>query len=239
MLRYIVIIFLFVGLFQWENSLPVQAATEAFPLTSPPALSAQLILKPMNGTVETADLIAAAEIIKTRLSQLELEGSYNVEVEDGELRLTLSEGQDLPYIAAIVTSMGHIEFIDGGTESPPLGEQIETGTETNLNQGIYQSLFTSSQIIEFVPPTSGDIFFQLLLNDKSAAVFANFVKVKPNNIICMVMDKEVINCSSMYYWSPDTLEIVPNLSGNSAITMNDLAVFIHSGPLPIHLEIVE
>jgi hypothetical protein len=53
----------------------------------------------------------------------------------------------------------------------------------------------------------------------------------------MVMDGELLNCSSMYYWSKNTLEIVPNLSGDSNVTMSNLALFIKSGALPLPLQL--
>ncbi len=236
MSKYIISLIILIGVLQLGYTLPVQAAT---PTTSTNALSAQLTLKPRQEEATATDLAETAKIIEIRLEKLELQGSYQVNTSNGEIQITLSESQDMPYIATIVTSLGHIEFVDGGAELPPLGETIQTGSTTDLEQGFYQHLFTSSQINTFLPPVSGDIFYQLMLNHTASTNMSKFVATKPDNYICMVLDKQVLNCSSMYYWSPDTLEILPNLSSNSTITLNDLAVFIHSGPLPMALEIVE
>jgi hypothetical protein len=51
----------------------------------------------------------------------------------------------------------------------------------------------------------------------------------------MVIDQQVINCSSMYHLTDNTLDILPSLGSGNAISLNDLAVFVESGPLPMPL----
>jgi hypothetical protein len=54
----------------------------------------------------------------------------------------------------------------------------------------------------------------------------------------MVLDAQVINCSAMYHQTDNTLEILPELSSNSAISMTDLALFLYSGPLSTRLKVL-
>jgi preprotein translocase subunit SecD len=204
------------------------ASTELVPASSSTALTAQLILKPAVDTEETV-LSKAAHVIKERLTQTNLDGTFVVSVVSGHIQVDLSEGKDAPYIKNLITKVGQIEFVDGGNDSPPLNEITESGN--------YAALFASDDVTQFELPADGDIFYQLTLNPESHPT--TFSQEKPNNYICMAMDGKIANCSSMYYWTSNRLQILPNLSGGSGLTMNTLMIFINSGPLPIPLEIVD
>ena len=54
----------------------------------------------------------------------------------------------------------------------------------------------------------------------------------------MVMDEQVINCSTLYHQNGANLEILPELSSGSAISMTDLALFLHSGPSSTRLKVL-
>jgi preprotein translocase subunit SecD len=135
--------------------------------------------------------------------------------------------------------VGEIEFIDGGAVSPPVGREIKTGPQASPAQNIYQVLFTGQDVEEALPPdsTGGQIFYRLTLNATGAERFEDFVATRSGNYVCMVMDKQVINCSAMYHWRNNTLDILPNLGGGTVISLADLAVFLESGPLPLPLKV--
>jgi hypothetical protein len=54
----------------------------------------------------------------------------------------------------------------------------------------------------------------------------------------MVMDEQVLNCSTMYHQNGSTLEILPELTSSTALNMTDLTVFLYSGPLSTRLKVV-
>ena len=191
---------------------------------------------PSNQEVE---LIEARPIIARRLDKLGIDGPYNLAIRNGQLEVTLPQGQNLPYIASVVTSIGEIVFINGGKESPPVGEQVSLGLRSDSRHS-YPILFTSREVQEIAPPdpATGQIFYRLNLEPAAAARFASFVAANPNAYVCMVLDEQVINCSAMYHQSGTSIEILPQLSGGSAISMDDLAVFLYSGPLSTRLKIL-
>lgn len=206
------------------------------------ALETKLILEP--DMVITADqqvqLIAARPVIARRLDRLQLQGPYRVVIRDGQLEVTLPKGKNTPYLTAMITSSGEITFIDGGTGSPPVGETVQLGIRTNSADQMYHILFTSREVQEIVPPDSGEgeVFYQLKLQPATADRFADFTRNSPNSYVCMVLDERVINCSLMYHQNGDTLEILPELSSDAGINMDDLAVFLYSGPLSTRLKVV-
>jgi hypothetical protein len=53
----------------------------------------------------------------------------------------------------------------------------------------------------------------------------------------MVMDGEVLNCSVMYHWTDNTIEILPGLSSGTTFSLNDLSIFLSSGPLPVAVRV--
>lgn len=206
------------------------------------ALETKLMLEP--DMVITADqqvqLIAARPVIARRLDRLQLQGPYRVVISDGQLEITLPKGKDTPYITAMLTSVGEITFIDGGTSSPPVGESIQVGIRARAGDPVYHILFTSREVQEIVPPdtANGEVFYQLKLHPAAADRFTNFNQNGPNSYVCMVLDEQVINCSLMYHQSGNTIEILPELSSDAGINMDDLAIFLYSGPLSTRLRIV-
>ena len=63
-----------------------------------------------------------------------------------------------------------------------------------------------------------------------------FVETEPGGYICMVMDGQVLNCSVMYHFAGNSIEILPGLSSGTGISLADLAIFLESGPLPVPIE---
>ena len=187
-------------------------------------------------------LLDAQTVIERRLDKLSLTGTYQVAVEDGQLEVSLSKNENLPYLANIVTTIGQIEFIDGGTASPPLGRRIKVGPQADPAHDIYQALFTGDDVENIIPPdpAAGQIFYSLVLKPAAVTQFDRFIQTNSNSnpYVCVVVDERVVNCSTMYHWSHNTLEILPNLSGGTMIGISDLVVFTESGILPVPLKIV-
>ncbi len=186
---------------------------------------------PANQEVE---LIAARPVIARRLDKLDLDGPYNLAIRNGQLVVTLPKDKNTPYVAAVITSVGEIVFVDGGTQDPPLDQKIQVGSRS------HQILFTSREVTEIVLPdsTDGQIFYRLTLTPAAAGRLENFVENHAQSFICMVLDEQVLNCSTMYHQNGSTLEILPEFSSNTAISMTDLAVFLYSGPLSTRLKVV-
>ncbi len=189
---------------------------------------------------QEVELIAARPVIARRLDKLELDGPYSVVIRNGQLEVTLPKDKNTPYIAAVITSVGEIVFIDGGTDSPPVGEKVNVGVRAKPDDKAHQILFTSREVTEIVPPdaATGQIFYQFTLEPTAADRLANFGAAHANSYICMVMDEQILNCSSMYHQSGHTLEILPELSSGTTVSMTDLVVFLYSGPLSTRLKIV-
>jgi preprotein translocase subunit SecD len=203
---------------------------------------AKLILVPdtvIPGNQEV-ELVAARPVIARRLDKLGLDGPYNIAIRHGQLEVTLPKDRNTPYLAAVITSVGEIVFIDGGPDSPPVGEKVNIGVRAKPDDKVHQILFTSREVTEIIPPdaATGQIFYQLVLEPTAADRLANFSSTHPNSYLCMVMDEQILNCSSMYHQSGQTLEILPELSSGTTMSMTDLAVFLSSGPLSIRLKVV-
>jgi hypothetical protein len=195
---------------------------------------------PFTTTTQEAYLLDAQHVVARRLDQLNLTGYYGVIVQHDQLEVTLPRNDNTPYILGIITYVGEVEFIDGGTGSPPIGQQVETGPQTIPAQGIYRTLFSGREIATIVPPdsTGGEIFYQIILQP-AVAERLNFIDAPSRAAyMCLAIDKQVINCSRMYHWSNNTVEILPNLSSGTDISLADLAIFLNSGPLPMSLEVV-
>ncbi|MCK6626405.1 MAG: hypothetical protein L6R45_14660 [Anaerolineae bacterium] len=182
---------------------------------------------------QEVELIAARPVIAKRLDKLVLAGPYNLVIHNGQLEVTLPQGRNVPYIASVITSKGEITFINGGQDSPPVGETITPGAT-------YSILFTSHEVQEITPPDSanGQIFFQLKLEPATAARLADFIATHPGAYICMVLDEQVVNCSAMYQQTQANLEILPELSSDGPINMDDLEIFLYSGPLSTRLKVI-
>ncbi|NJN95975.1 MAG: hypothetical protein HC875_18630 [Anaerolineales bacterium] len=188
---------------------------------------------------QEVELIAARPVIAKRLDKLALNGPYNLVIRNNYLEVTLPQGRNVPYIASVITSIGEITFINGGQESPPVGETITLGVPSEAHK-TYSILFTSREVQTIAPPdsASGQIFFQLTLAPDAAARLADFIATHPGAYICMVLDAQVVNCSTMYQQSEASLEILPELSSDGPINMDDLEVFLYSGPLSTRLKVL-
>ena len=200
--------------------------------------SDQVILHLPPGTDQEINLAAAERVVARRLDELDLSGSYRLVSQAGQLAVTLPNSQQTPYILNLITHVGRIEFIDGG-QNPPLGRPAQTGAPANPAQGVYAVLFTGQEVEEVVPPDSspGQIFYRLRLNPTAAQRLAQFVEMGSSRYICMVMDGQVINCSSMYHVDGNTLDILPNLASGAPVSLAELAIFLESGPLPVSLAV--
>lgn len=182
-------------------------------------------------------LIEARPVIARRLDRLGLNGPYNLAIRYGQLEVTLPKNQNISYIASVITSLGEITFIDGGSESPPLGNSIETAWADSRRP---QILFTSREVTDIALPdsASGQIFYRLTLQSPAAARLAAFTATHPHSFLCMALDNQVINCSTMYHLTDNKLEILPELSSSTAANMSDLSVFLYSGPLATRLKVL-
>ncbi len=204
-------------------------------------LGAELILRLQiehSSIFGRSDLVSVQEAVAQRLDHLYLAGTYTVNAQDDRLVVALSRSENLPYVASVVSSIGEIAFIDGGTESPPIGQAVQTSTEAEPQENAYRTLFTGQEIESAKLPDSrtGQIFYQLTLQPAAAERLTAFVATEPGGYICMVMDGQVLNCSVMYHQSGNTIEILPGLSSGTGISLADLAIFLESGPLPVPLE---
>jgi preprotein translocase subunit SecD len=208
----------------------------------PPAtLGAELILRPQTADTSIAaqtDLATIQEAVSQRLDHLYLAGTYSVTTQNDRLVVNLSGSENLPYVASVLSSIGKIAFVDGGTEAPPIGQAVQTSTQADPQANVYRILFTGQEIEAAKLPdsTTGQIFYQLTLQPAAAERLATFVEAEPGGYICMVMDGYVLNCSVMYHQAGNSIEILPGLSSGTGISLADLAIFLESGPLPVPLE---
>ncbi len=198
----------------------------------------QVILQPVNVTGQTVDVAATRLVIDRRLQQLNLSGPYRLADQAGQLAITLPATDQTPYVLDLITQVGQVEFIDGG-QTPPLGRQAQTGPQTDLDRDVYGVLFTGQEISDMAPPdaVSGQIFYRLSLSSAAAQRLTRFAEVGTGHYICMVLDKQIINCSGMYHLDGNMLDILPNLASGATVSLNDLTVFLESGPLPAPLKI--
>ena len=176
-------------------------------------------------------MLETRKVVAQRLDQFNAAGSYQLVVQHGQLSLTLPATEQTPYIVDLVSRVGQIEFIDGGATSPPLGRWVR--------QNEYNVLFTTHDVEAVTPPNTetGQIFYRLKLTSAGSQKMGEFVTNQSDHYICIVIDQQVINCSSMYHLTDDTLDILPSLGSGNMINLNDLAVFVKSGPLPISLSV--
>lgn len=239
----LLLLLILIGLPSFVYSSQALADLTVFYPTSGQALGAELILQPeLSPAMTDADLelslLDTHEIIRQRLALLEAQ-PYYITIQDGGLRVTLPDSENMSYISHIIAHVGQIEFIDGGLGVPPLGHRIKTGQQPNAVKGIYQTLFSGPEVHNITPPDlgAGQIFYQLTLTPRAAARFTDFIESESNHYICLVLDQEVISCSKMYHWSANTLEILPNLSSGSLVSMADVALFLKSGPLPVSMRV--
>ncbi len=176
------------------------------------------------------------QVIKQRLEQLNV-SSYHIKEQDNQLEIFLPHAERTPYVINIITHVGQIEFIDGGHKLPSWGEFIKMEPAAYET---YPVLFTGQDISAIIPPNrdSGEIFYQVELQPEAAQRVAHFIYSEAQAYTCLVIDKQIINCSKMYHLAGNTLDILPNLDSSTGLNLNDLAVFFKSGPLPMPLELV-
>ena len=202
-----------------------------------PAVGTELILSPeqnpaLSETTLQLQLLDAEQVIARRLAKLDLPEPYTVTQQDGQLIVTLPEQVNRPYVNSFLAHIGDVQFLAGGTTAPPIGRHL------NLeDKAAYESLFSGQDIEQILAPdaVSGQIFYEIVLKPEAAAQFKDLTGGGAGNHICIAMDHEVISCSAMYAWEDGSLEIMPNLSSNSVVTLADLAIFVDSGPLPLPL----
>lgn len=240
----IVLTFVVIGLFSLIYSSRVLADLADFSVLVPAkSLGVQLVLQPDQVFETEAELDlklhSAREVITQRLEKLEVTSSYQVIVGDESLLVSLPVSENVPYITSIITHRGEIAFIDGGVDAAPVGQVVKIGPETNPEAGVYNALLTGDAIETIQPPdmAGGEIFYQLTIAPAAAPPIADFIENRPDHYLCIVIDQEVIGCSKMYHWSENNLEILPNLSSGSIISLADLALFLETGPLPLVLEV--
>lgn len=197
----------------------------------------QIILTPKISNISQEYLLEAQRVVTKRLDQLQPAEYYQVLTDHGYLEVHLTDAEDTAHLINIVTRVGEVEFIDGGSE-PPIGKFVETTSVASPASGAYQTLFSGQEIMNVLPPEDGQLFYQIIPTPAAAQRFSQFIMAHPNGYICLVIDDEVTNCSKMYFWSGDTLEILPNLSSETGFSLSDLGVFLNSGPLPISLQVV-
>lgn len=249
MRRQQIVIFLsslaLIGFFSLAYSARVMADLTTLYQNPGDAFGVELVLTPKNfisaaDSTQQQTLVKTQNVVARRLENLHLAGAYSLEIQGGHLIVKLPDHENMPYIASIISSVGEIEFIDGGAAAPPVGQQVQTAPQANPEANVYQTLFTTQEIEAAVPPdpSTGQIFYQLTLDPTSVEHFAKFIKDQPEHYICMVMDERVINCSVMYHWSGNTIEILPGLSSGAAISLADLGIFLDSGPLPMPFNII-
>jgi len=222
---------LIVGLFSLIYSTRALADLIFFP--EPVAgFQTRVVLSPsLSSDVDATKLLETREVVARRLVQLDVPGPYQLLTQNGQLSLMLPTTEQTPYVIDLISHVGQIEFIDGGVTSPPLGRWVE--------QDGYNVLFTAQDVERVTPPDTetGQIFYRLSLTSAGSQRMAEFVANQNDHYVCMVIDRQAINCSSMYHLTGDTLDILPSLGSGNTISLNDLAVFVESGPLPIPLKV--
>jgi hypothetical protein len=164
---------------------------------------------------------------------------YEVQAANEGVEVILPDHENMAYIINIISRVGEVEFINGGQRTPPLGEQVEIGAEIASGDRVYPLLFSGHEIREVIPPDpeTGEIFYQLSLQPEAAQRFADFAQAK-EGYICLAIDGEVINCSTMYHWSGTVVKILPDMGSGANISLADLAIFLESGPLPVPLRVI-
>ena len=220
------------GLFSVSYSAQVIADLRTFYQDPRDGLEVDVVLKPQTSAgTNQIDLATTQQTVERRLHNLYLAGTYTIVPQNNQLIVKLPHDQNIPYVALVISSVGEIEFIDGGKDSPPVGQ-------TAASPQTYQTLFTGQEIESAEPPDSaaGQIFYRLTLQPAASERLATFIQTQPQRYICMVVDGQVLNCSVMYHQAGNTMEILPGLSSGTFLSLADLAIFLESGPLPEPLQ---
>ena len=182
----------------------------------------------------------AQRVVAKRLDQLQLDGYYSVTVNNNQLEVIVPPMENMVYLLNIISRVGEVKFIDGGSGSAPVGEHLAPKFHLTTGEADdYEVLFQGEEIRTIIPPdsTNGEIFYQVELEPAAAERVSNFVSRNPNAYVCLAIDEQILNCSTMYHWSENTLEIIPNLSSGTGLGLADMAIFLNSGPLPMALEL--
>lgn len=197
----------------------------------------KIVLTPNNGTTSQQYLLEAQQVVAKRLAQLQPTDKHQVLPGQGYLEIQLQSYENLPYIIDILTRKGEVEFIDGGSQ-PPIGKYVKTVREQPLPSDTYYTLFSGQEIADVELPKEGQVFYRIKPKPEVTERFLDFTQSQSGRFICLVIDEQVINCSKMYFWSNDALEILPNLSSGTGLSLSDLRVFLNSGPLLTPLQVI-
>ena len=183
-------------------------------------------------TVRIADLAKAQKVVRHRLDQLALPGYYAVQMQGNHLRVTLPHGEDTLYIVNILTRVGDVRFVDGG-KRPASGRQYD---QTAANLAGYPTLFARDDIQATIVPNAelGEIFYQITLSPAAANRFEAFNR-QDDHYMCLALDGQLTNCTQMYHWSGQTIDILPGATGDFSLA--DIVIFLRSGPLPMPLSV--
>lgn len=188
--------------------------------------------------VSAEQISDARQVVFQRLYHLHPDGYHSVIVKNQRLEVELAQHENVHYITDIISRVGEIEFIDGGTQ-PPIGQYVATKLGPPSDPHVYQTLFTGQDIGQILAPEEGQLFYQIMPDGDAAERIGNFVnEAQANEYICLVVDAQVINCSKMYYWSGGILGVLPNLSSGTGLSLADAAIFLGSGPHPVSFEAV-
>ena len=189
----------------------------------------------------------AQRVVAKRLEEMYPHQNYQITIHNSRLEVVLPRDENTPYTINVITRVGEVEFIDGGNSLPLAGQFIKTDMGAGPKK-TYQTLFTGREITAIVPPDSaaGEIFYQFRLKPAAAQRVADFISTRDKAYACLVIDKQIVNCSTMYALSGNTLDILPNFGptagsgfeGETGLTPADLAIFLKSGPLPVSLEVL-
>lgn len=200
-------------------------------------LGTTFTLQPIGQPLSPAELQQAQRVVENRLEQLNLTGKYKIVArpEEDQLQVTLPDNNETPRIISVITHVGEVAFVDGGLESPPLGEQLVLSADPSEQLPQVEPLFTGNDISTVIGPNTdaGDLFYQIQLKPAAAGRF----NVSAGGYVCLALDSVVTNCSKMYHWSNGTLEILPDL-GEAGLSLSDVGIFLESGPLPAPFEVV-
>jgi preprotein translocase subunit SecD len=186
----------------------------------------------------TLQVQGAHQVLSKRLEEMYPHQNYQITIHNNRLEVVLPTNENTPYTIHVITQVGEIEFVDGGNKLPRAGQLVEK--EDGIPENTYQTLFTGREITTIVPPNSdtGEIFYQFQLQPTAAQRVADFIRSSNKAYACLVIDKQIVNCSTMYHLSGNTLDILPNLGGETGMNLADLAIFLKSGPLPASLEVI-
>ena len=83
----------------------------------------------------------------------------------------------------------------------------------------------------------GELFYQIVFRPEAGAKL-DAVESRSGHYVCLAVDNAIASCSTMYHRTGNMLEILPSTGAND-ISIDEMALFLTSGPLPLSLEMVE